>query len=407
VSDIETTFGPPPAGSSRHPLDQAVAAMIDRVAETVPAFTDRLAAAGVVAADLDSVASLDDLPLMDKGDLLAAQHADPPFGGWLARDARPVRVFQSPGPLYEPQDRDDTWRWQPALEAAGVGPDDVVMVAFSFHLSPAGAMFDEAARTLGATVLPAGIGNTAAQVTAMHDLGVTAYIGLPSYLKAILEAADDDGVQLRVERALVTAEPLPPSLRERLEASVPVVRQTYGTAETGHLGTECDQRDGFHVPDDAIVQVCDLTTGAALADDRRGQVVVSLLRTDYPLVRFGVGDLSAWNPTPCPCGNPAPRLRGWLGRIDDAVKVRGLFLHPAQVAQVVEGVPGIQAHRVVIDRHDHRDVATLEVVVADGAHGEEVAATVEAALRDTVRLRFDVVEVETADEPAFTDRRDW
>ncbi len=384
-----------------------MAATVAHVATTVPAFAARLDAAGLAAADLDSVAALDALPLMGKDDLLAAQRDDPPFGGWLASDARPVRVFQSPGPLYEPQDATDTWRWEPALRAAGLGADDVVMVAFSFHLSPAGAMFDEAARALGATVLPAGIGNKSAQVTAMRDLSVTAYVGLPSYLRALLETAEDEGIELGVERALVTAEPLPPSLRALLKESVPVVRQTYGTAETGHLGTECDARDGLHVPDDALVQVCDLSTGAAITDDRRGQVVVTLLRTDYPLVRFGVGDLSAWDLAPCPCGNDAPRLRGWLGRVDDAVKVRGLFLHPGQVADVVAGVDGITASRVVIDRHDDRDVATLEVVVADEAATTAVTTAVGAALRETVRLQFDVVPVDSVAEPAFEDRRDW
>lgn len=391
-----------------HLLDDEVAATVARAAETSPAFAGRLAAAELTADDLSSVADLDALPIVTKDDLVAAQHDDPPFGGWLAEDARPVRVFQSPGPLYEPQSHDDAWRWGPALVAAGVGADDVVMVAFSFHLSPAGAMFEQAAHGLGATVLPAGIGNKAAQVAAMRDLAVTAYVGLPSYLKALLDEAAEDGIELSLQRALVSAEPLPPSLRDRLTEDVPVVRQTYGTAETGHLGTECSAEAGFHVPDDAVVQVCDLTTGVALHDDTRGQVVVTLLRTDYPIVRFGVGDLSAWALDDCPCGEPGPRLQGWLGRVGDAVKVRGMFLHPGQVADVVGAVDGVTAHRVVIDRVDDRDVLTVEVAGPDGnGSPDAMCETVATAIHANLRFRADVVAVDAVDGDAFVDRRTW
>jgi phenylacetate-CoA ligase len=389
-------------------FDARVADVVARGAEASPAFRDRLAAAGVEADGVRGVADLDRLPVQSKDDLLELQRAAPPFGRLLAGDVRPRRVFQSPGPLYEPDlDDGDGWRWATALRAAGFTAMDRVIVTFGFHLSPAGAMFEAACHRLGATVLPAGVGTKDLQVQACADLGVTAYVGTPSYLKALLDAADDAGTELRIERAFVTAEPLPPSLRQVLEARVPIVRQGFGTAETGHLGHECAARDGWHVPDDALVQVCDLSTGAALGEDEEGQIVVTLFDPRYPVVRFGTGDLSAWHPDPCTCGATTPRLRGWLGRVGDAVKVRGMFLHPRQVDSVLSQVPGVERYRLVVERHDHRDHVLVQVVATTAV--PDVADRTAVAVRDGLRFR---AEVELVDElpdghPVLDDRRSW
>jgi phenylacetate-CoA ligase len=387
----------------------------ERVGELVAAaygrsagFRARLAEHGLSAAELSDVAALDQLPVLTKDELLAQQRAAPPFGGLLADDAHVRRVFQSPGPLYEPElGGGDGWRWAPALAAAGFSSDDVVLIAFGFHLSPAGAMFEAACVELGATVLPAGVGSKDLQVRACSDLAVSAYIGPPSYLKALLDAADEAGEEPAIGRAFVTAEPLPPSLRSLLEARVPVVRQGYGTAEAGHLGSECEAREGMHVPDDALVQICDLTTGAARDDEADGQVVVTLFATDYPVVRFGTGDLSSWLHEPCSCGSPTPRIRGWAGRVGDAVKVRGMFLHPRQVAQTMAGVDGVARYRVVVDRVEHRDELRCEVV-ADG-DAAEVAARVTEHFREGLRFNVEVAVVEALpdDTPLLDDRRDW
>jgi phenylacetate-CoA ligase len=406
-----TGAGSPPIGPADYQagFDARIAALVAEAAGRSPGFRRRLAAAGLEPEGLTDVGSLDRLPILTKDQLLDQQHGSPPFGELLATDAAVRRVFQSPGPLYEPETTaGDGWRWAPALRAAGFGPDDRVLIAFGFHLSPAGAMFEAACLELGATVLPAGVGSKQAQVRACADLSISAFIGPPSYLNALFETADEVEVELRIERAFVTAEPLPPSLRSVLEERVGTVRQGYGTAETGLLGFECEVQVGLHVPDDALVQICDLTTGAALHDGTEGQIVATLFSTDYPLVRFGTGDLSGWHPEPCTCGLGSPRTKGWTGRIGDAVKVKGMFLHPRQVAQVMGGLPQVRGYRVTVDRPEHTDRLRCEVV-ADGDGGGEVAARVASELRDALRFDVEVRLVASLpdDAPAFVDERSW
>ncbi|HEY4409526.1 MAG TPA: phenylacetate--CoA ligase family protein [Acidimicrobiia bacterium] len=396
----------------RAAFDERVFDVLRPAAAVVPALADRLAGAGLVADDLVDVAALDRIAVLSKDDLIDLQAKDPPFGGHLAPGTAVRRVFQSPGPLYEPEpDVADHWRAAPALEAAGFGPADTVLNCFGYHLSPAGVMFEEAARALGCRVVPAGVGNFDLAVRAARDLAATAYIGLPSYLKALLEKAEElGGGPLSFERAMVTAEPLPPSLRAWLEERIPVVRQMYGTAESGNLGFECQAAAGLHVPDDALVEVCGLDDGAPRLDGGEGQVVVTLFSAHYPLVRFGTGDLSAFAPGECACGRPTPRLVGWLGRSGEAVKVRGMFLHPRQVTAVMSQVPAVAAYRFLIDRVEHRDVLRCEVVpAAEGIDHAHLAGEV----HDTIRsgLRFDVeVAVVTALEAGaapITDLRTW
>ena len=393
-------------------FDERVFEILRPAAGVVPALGARLAEAGLVPDDLVDVAAVDRLPILSKDDLLDLQAKDPPFGGFLAPGAHIRRIFQSPGPIYEPEaDVPDPWRAGPALEAAGFGPSDIVLNCFGYHLSPAGVMFEEGAKALGCRVIPAGVGNFDLAVRAARDLGATAYIGLPSYLKALLEKAEEGGgAPLRFERALVTAEPLPPSLRSWLQERVPVVRQMYGTAESGTLGYECEAESGLHVPYDALVEVCALDDGAPRLDGGEGQVVVTLFSDHYPLVRFGTGDLSAFAPGDCSCGRPTPRLVGWLGRTGEAVKVRGMFLHPRQVTAVMAQVPAVSTYRFLIDRVDHKDVLRCEVVpAAEGIDHAHLAAEV----HDTIRsgLRFDVdVKVVTALEAGatpITDLRTW
>jgi phenylacetate-CoA ligase len=389
-------------------FDDRVAATIAEAADASAAFRDRLAAAQLTPDRVDGVAALDRLPLLTKDGLLELQHEAPPFGGLLAAGVQPRRIFQSPGPLYEPDlGGDDPWRWAPALAAAGFGSNDRVLVTFGFHLSPAGAMFEAACEALGVAVLPAGVGSKELQVRACADLGITSYIGTPSYLKALLDTASETGQELAFARAFVTAEPLPPSLRAWLEQRVPVVRQGYGTAETGHLGYECEARDGWHVPEDALVQVCDLTSGVAREDGSEGQLAVTLFDGRYPIVRFGTGDLSAWHTEPCTCDAPTPRLRGWLGRVGDAVKVRGMFLHPRQLAHVMARREGVERYRATVDRREHRDELHVEVVAADGANLDLDA--IATAVRDELRFTASVAVVDDLpeDAPELVDAREW
>ncbi len=391
-------------------LAPAVAATVAAGRDQVPALADRLAAHGI---ELDGgpeeiLAALDRLPVLAKDDVLARQQADPPFGGMLSATADVRRVFQSPGPLYEPQlAGPDPWRWEPSLRAAGFGAEDLVLNCFGYHLSPAGAMFEEAALALGARVLPGGIGNQDLQAQAIADLGVTAYTGLPSYLKAIHDRFVELGLppaRWRLTKALVTAEPLPESLRDLLREWVPTVLMAYGTAEAGLIGFETEPGAGLVPAAGLHVSVCDLDTGAPLVEGE-GQVVVTLLRPDYPLVRFGTGDLSAWRLGP----DGDLRLAGVLGRVGAAVKVRGMFLHPRQAAAVLTGVPDIEGWRFVIDRVDHRDELSCEVVVAPGAASDSVLATVADRIRSGLRFACSVAAVGglPADASPIEDRRDW
>lgn len=403
------------SGSLEHAVHRYAAGLAPEVTaavtagrELVPALAERLNAAGIGTGTQTTTDALTVLPVITKDDLLATQQDRPPFGGLLAPTARVRRVFQSPGPLYEPQlDGADPWRWGPALKAAGFGPEDLVLNCFGYHLSPAAAMFEEGALALGARVVPAGIGNQDLQARAVADLDVTAYTGLPSYLKVLVDRYDELGLPpdaWQLAKAVTTAEPLPDSLRALLRERVETVLMAYGTAETGLVAYEDEPGAGLVPAPGVFVQVCDLATGEPLAEGE-GQVVVTLLRPEYPLVRFGTGDLSAWRLGP----DGGPRLAGVLGRVGAAVKVRGMFLHPRQAAAVLTGIPGLERWRFVVDRVAHRDELGCEVVVAPGADPETVVDAVTERVRAGLRFSCAVTAVETLPDDAdpVTDRRDW
>lgn len=380
--------------------------VVQVAAQRVPAFADRLAAAGIAPADVRGVADLDQLPVLSKDELVELQRAQPPFGGLLATDATVRRVFQSPGPLYEPElGGGDHWRFAQALRAAGFESADVVLNCFGYHLSPAGAIFEEAAAALGATVVPGGVGNLDLQVRCVADVGVSAYTGLPSYLKALVDRYAESGLDReswRLDRAVVAAEPLTEALRTELVPWVPTVLSAYGTAETGLLAYETAPGSGWRVAAGVLVQICALDSGLPITDGH-GQVVVTVLRSDYPLVRFGTGDLSAWMVGP----DGERRLAGVLGRVGQAVKVRGMFLHPRQAAAVLDGASGLGAYRFVIERDNHADRLRCEIVLSPGADGAQVATEVRARIRSGLRFDAEVSAVSTLPDDAeiLLDRR--
>jgi phenylacetate-coenzyme A ligase PaaK-like adenylate-forming protein len=391
--------------ANRKQHDPAIAKMVSAAAARVPAFAARLAAAGLDPTAVRSSGDVSRLPVLTKDQLLAAQRAAPPLGGAVDPDAVLRKLFCSPGPIYEPQlAGPDPWRWAQALRATGIGPGDRVLNCFSYHFSPAGAMLEEGCLAVGATVIPAGVGNHDLQVQVAADVAATAYVGLPSYLKALVDKAAERGLPWTIRRALVTAEPLPDSLRSRLETDVPVVLQAYGTAEAGLLGFETAPRSGLRVPDDVLVEVCDLDSGAPRLDDGIGQVVATLFEPALPLVRFGTGDLSAWTVG----SDQSLRLAGVLGRLGEAVKVRGLFLHPRQAAAALHRIAGVSGFRFVVSRVDHQDSLRCEIVAETGYDPAVLAASVRDQIRAALRLAADVVCV--ADLPAgsaIVDERDW
>ena len=385
-------------------------ALVRHFYERAPGFARRLEAAGLTPDDIHTPEDLAKIPVLRKEALVELQAQDPPFGGLLAVPLNHLkRIFQSPGPIYDPEGlAPDYWRWSQALKAAGFGPEDVVINAFSYHLTPAGAMFEEGLRAAGCTVIPGGVGQQELQIQAMHALGVTGYVGLPSYLLALLKKAEDMGLELQVRKAFVTAEPLPASLREELhQRGVEVVRQGYGTAECGNLGYECEYEDGWHVPEGVLVQICDINTGQPLPPGQVGEVVVTLFQREYALIRFGTGDLSVLNTEPCKRGRTSPRLMGWRGRIGDAVKVRGLFVHPRQLQDLMRRFPQISRWQAVVSREAHVDRLTLKIVVAEAQEGLE--DLLKQAAREILKLRVEVEPVDTLPEDAkpLVDTREW
>lgn len=398
-------------------LNQQLQVIVRHAFSEAPAARAVFEETGLTPLDVATVADLDKVPIIRKDHLIDLQRASPPFGGFLGVPISSLkRIYQSPGPLYDPEgDRPDYWRWAQALHAAGFGWGDIVQNTASYHLTPLGFMFDESLRVMGCTVIPAGPGNHTIQLEVMRELGVTGYTGVPSYLMNLIEHAERQGLDwrrdFRLKKAFVIAEPFPPSLRRAFDERGITARDGYGTAETGNLGFECTQGQGWHIPYDVIVQVVDLNTGRALPPGQEGEVVVTLLETTYPLIRFGTGDLSALHSEPCACGRTTQRLMGWLGRVGQAVKVRGLFVHPRQVAQVLAQFPTIAHHQTVIDRPGTMDRLTITLEPTPGASLAEQLNAIDQALRDVIKLqaRFDVVEPGTlpASAPPLEDRRTW
>lgn len=395
-------------------VNQRLQETIAQLYENAPGFRRRMDNAGVEPGQIQTAADLGRLPILRKDDLIVQQRQFPPFGDMLAVPVSELRrVFQSPGPLNEPDPRGgaDYGRWAPALQAAGFEPGEVVLNAFGYHLTPAGASLEEALSTVGCVVIPGGIGNQEQQIQAMVSFGATGYVGLPSYLKALIDKAQELGQTLALRKAFVLAEPLPPSLRQALNDHGIAVYQAYGTAECGNLGYECQEISGWHVPEGVIVQICDINSGHPLPPGETGEVVATLLNTPYAIIRFGVGDLSSFNDEPCPCGRSSWRLNGWQGRIGEAVKVRGMFLHPRQLAGVIARFPEVTAYQAVITRQAHKDELTLQVALQEGTNAAEVADRLKAVSREAIKFRLDVDVVAAqaipSDSPPIRDERTW
>ena len=347
---------------------------------------------------IDTRAALAELPLTRKADLVELQRQDPPFGGLATIDlGRVTRVYQSPGPIYELEARrSDFWRMARALFAAGFRSGQLIHNTFSYHFTPAGFMLETGARALSCAVFPAGTGQTELQVKALAELRPDGYVGTPSFLKILL----DKGAELKldlssVKRALVSGEALPPSLREEFKNRGVTVYQCYATADLGLIAYESEALEGLIVDEGVIVEIVRPGTNEPVPEGEVGEVVVTTFNPEYPLIRFAIGDLSAVLPGASPCGRSNTRIRGWLGRADQTTKVRGMFVHPSQVAEVIKRHPEVLKGRLVIGSEDHQDVMTLhcEVEQAD-ALDEGFGEAVSATIRDVCKLRGEVVLAE-------------
>jgi phenylacetate-CoA ligase len=384
--DLETRASEAREGS----LMARLPGLVEHAVAKAPGWTRLLA--GVDAKAVSSRKALATLPVLRKGDLKELQQADPPFGGLTTvAPGRMGHLYMSPGPIFDPEgSRDDPWRSCRALWAAGMRPGHVIQNCFGYHLTPGAWMVDLAARKLGCAVIPAGIGQTEQQIEVIRALKPDAYVGTPSFLRIIVEKARETGADIsNLKRALVAAEALPPSLRAWFrEQGIDTVLQWYGTADVGLIAYESEALEGMILDEDLILEIVRPGTGEPVADGEVGEVVVTSFNPEYPMIRFGTGDLSAVLPGPSPCGRTNVRIRGWLGRADQTTKVRGMFVHPGQVAEIVKRHPEVKRARLVITGAMANDAMTLRCE-AEGAL-EGLAARVADTIRDVTKLRGDV-----------------
>ena len=367
-------------------LFAALAHHIAHAQANAPHFTRILA--GLDAATITDRAALAALPVTRKSDLIDLQQDNPPFGGLVATErAKLFRVFASPGPIYDPEGRGvDWWRMARALWAAGFRPGDLVHNCFSYHMTPGGIMFETAAHALGCPVFPAGVGNTEQQAKAVADLRPEGYAGTPSFLKIILEKAEEMGLDhSSLTKACVSGEALLPPLRQSLNDLGVDVVQAYATADLGLIAYESLAKDGLVVGEDIIVEIVRPGTNIPVADGEVGEVVVTSFNPDYPLIRFGTGDLSAVLAGHSACGRTNMRLKGWMGRADQTTKIKGMFVHPRQINDVAKRFAAIVRAKLVVDKDGDADVMTLHVESTD--HTDALAASLRETLQSVCKLK--------------------
>jgi phenylacetate-CoA ligase len=361
-----------PQEKRRNYLDGKLREFVQHAHNHSKATREKLDAAKIKPGEIKTIDDLQRLPITRKFDLVEMQKAELPFGGFEGVPPKEMRrIYVLPGLIYEPGEWEygDT-RWAEAMYACGFRSGDIALNTLNYHLWPFAFMLDESLRMLGCTTVPTGVGNTQMQVTIMHQLKVTGYVGTPSFLMSIAERAGAMGFDLRKDFSLrvgfVGAEMLPESLRERLEGDFGMtVRQCYGTVDVGCLGYECLEKQGMHVPDDVIIEVVDPDTGNRVPNGSPGEIVATNFNRTFPMIRYGTGDLSFISGEACPCGRTSMRLMKILGRTDQVTKVRGTFIHPWQTDELMSKYPEVDKYQVVITRPGYADEMTFLVELAD------------------------------------------
>jgi phenylacetate-CoA ligase len=368
--------------------------------------------------ELRNLKDLEKLPIIKKADLVNAQKESPPFGGFEVIPKKGLkRIYISPGPVFEPGEWDyKDLRWAQALFACGVRKGDVVLNTFSYHLTPLAFMLDDSLQMLGATVIPIGPGNLSVQIQLMRQLRVTAFMGTPSFLMAIAEAAE--GMHLDLKRdlflraAFVGAEMFPESLRQKLEGKLGIlVRQVYGTVDVGCLGYECLEKNGMHIPEDVIVEIVDTETGKQLEMGATGEIVATTFSKTFPMIRFATGDLSYLIEGLCPCGRTSIRLGRIMGRTDQVTKVWGIFIHPWQVDEVMAKFPMVTNYQIVVTRKGYRDEMTIYVELKEEADKISLKRGIEKVVQEVLKVKGEVAFTVRGGIPdrakKIDDRRIW
>jgi phenylacetate-CoA ligase len=390
MSDFYDRLETRPPEQREAELFARLAEQIDHARATAPAFSETLK--GISGTSVKDRAALAKLPLLRKAGLIERQQQQPLFGGLTGLRAPELcQIFVSPGPIFEPgSTRPDFWRFARALYAAGFRRGETMHNCFSYHFTPAGMMFEAGARALGCATIPAGVGQTEMQVQVMGQVRPQGYVGTPSFLKLILDKADELGTDLScLKKALVSGEYLPPTLRAAWAERGIKVLQCYATADLGLIAYESGAKEGMIVDEGIILEIVRPGTGEPVTEDEVGELVVTSLNPDYPLIRFATGDLSALLPGRSPCGRTNQRIKGWLGRADQTTKVRGMFVHPSQVAAILRRHPELGRGRLVVTRVEEQDAMSLQVEYA-GTGGAELSAAVVESIRELTKLRGSV-----------------
>lgn len=395
--------------------------LVTRAYAYAPAMKDIMDAAGVTPIDIGGVDDLHKIPVTGKDKLVAMHHANPPFGGFLAMDVNDLpRIYISPGPIFDPQPpyTGNGWASLEMFTYVGFGRGDKVLNTFMYHLVPAGILLDEALRSVGATVIPTGPGNTEIQIQVMMALKATGFVGQPSYLMTILDKCAEMGIPkeaVPIKKALFSAEMYTPTQRARFEGEYGMkTTSAYGTADIGLIAFSMTGLQGFCITENVYMQVCDPQTGAPLPAGEIGEVVVTLYNPHYPLIRFGTGDLGALAPTPDPLTGGRQHLLGLFGRSGEAVKVRGMFMHPNQLKMgLMKFGEAVKLYQVVVTRPQNRDDVALKIELNDGViPSDELTAALKTTVETAARLKVDSLEYVAAgslDPSARTiqDQRTW
>jgi phenylacetate-CoA ligase len=369
-----------------------------------------------ILADVDpramtSRAALALLPVTRKSELIALQKEARPFGGLAATAPGALRrIFMSPGPIYDPEGYGaDAWRFARALFAAGFRAGQIIHNSFSYHLTPAGVMLESGAAALGCAVVPAGVGQTELQATAVADLRPDGYVGTPSFLRILLEKGRELGLDLSsIKRALVSGEAFPPALQREVQGQGIAAFQAYGSADLGLIAYESEARDGLVLDEGILVEILRPGTGDPVPDGEVGEVVVTSFSREYPLIRFATGDLSAILPGASPCGRTNLRIRGWLGRADQTTKVKGMFVHPAQIAEIGRRHPELGRLRLVVTQENLADVMTLAAETEagnDAALAEKIGETLASVTKLKGRIALVAPGSLANDGKVIDDRR--
>jgi phenylacetate-CoA ligase len=383
------------------------------------AIRSRFDAVGIKPERVRDLKDLEKLPITKKTDLVTAQKQTLPFGGFEVVPKKGMRrIYVSPGPVFEPGEWDyKDIRWAQALFACGIRRGDVVLNTFNYHLTPLAFMLDESLKMLGACVVPVGPGNLSMQIQLMRQLHVTGFMGTPSFLMSLTEAAEGISVDLKkdlsLRAAFVGAEMFPESLRQKLEGKLEIfIRQAYGTVDVGCLGYECHEKKGMHIPEDVIVEIVDTETGRQLEIGATGEIVATTFSKVFPMIRFATGDLSYLIEDPCPCGRTSPRLGKILGRTDQVTKVLGIFIHPWQVDEVMARFPWVANYQIVVTRKEYRDQMTVYIELKEEiADQASLKRRVEKEMEEVLKVKGEVVFTVRGGIPdrakKIDDRRIW